>query len=140
MWQIERHGRVVMGRIVRFEDDADAGKYCDEWRRHANAVDGKFVVCADYRSVPVFSPGAAEELKKLMTGLNDRIERSAILVDPQHATNALQVARLAREVRNDQRRRFEDAKTMADWLSEVCAPEERASIETFLASTRKSSA
>jgi hypothetical protein len=64
-----------------------------------------------------------------MTGLNDRVERSAILVDPRHATNALQVSRLAREARHDHLRRFDDAKAMAEWLSEVCDPDERASIE-----------
>jgi hypothetical protein len=137
MWQIERHGHVVMGRVVRFEDDADAANYCLEWRRQAAAVDGKFVVCADYRLVPVFSPAAAEELKQLMTALNDRIERSAMLVDRRHATNAMQVARLARETHNEQRRRFDELPAMMGWLAEVCDADERAAIEAFLGVTRR---
>lgn len=132
MWWIERHGRVVMGRIASFDDDADAERYCDEWRRRAAELPGRFLVCADYRRVPVFSPAAAEALKHLMNELNPRVERSAMLVDAHHATHALQVNRLARETANDARRRFDNAESLAAWLGEVCRPDERAAVAAFL--------
>jgi len=133
MWQIERHGRVIMGRIVAFADDADAERYCDEWRRRAGEIVGRIIVCADYRRVPVFSPGAAEALKHLMEGLNARIERSAMLVDAAHATHSMQVSRLAREAAHQARRRFDDAATMEAWLDEVASDEERQAVRAFLA-------
>lgn len=133
MWSIERAGRVVMGRIVAFDDDADAQRYCDEWRRRADEVHGRILVCADYREVPVFSPAAAEALKALMNGLNTRVERSAMLIDARHATHALQVNRLARETHHEARRRFADAAELTAWLGEVCVPSERAAVAAFLA-------
>jgi hypothetical protein len=132
MWEIGRHGRVVMGRIVSFDDDADAERYCEEWRRRAAEVDGRFVVCADYRRAPVFSPAAAESIKRLMAQLGERVERSAILIDPAHATHAMQVSRLAREAGHEARRRFAEVETLLGWLDDVCTIDERHAVRSFL--------
>lgn len=132
MWTIERHGRVVMGRIVAFDDEADAERYCAEWRRRAEEIEGKIVVCADYRRVALFSPGAAEALKQLMTALGPRVERSAMLVDRAHATHALQVTRLAREAAHEARRRFDDPEATLAWLAQVCSADEAHAMRRFV--------
>jgi len=122
----------MMGRIVAFEDDDDAERYCAEWRRRAAEIEGKMLVCADYRRVPVFSPAAAESLKQLMAELGPRVERSAMLVERAHATHALQVSRLARETAHEARRRFDDLEAMVAWLQELCSSDESDAMCRFL--------
>lgn len=128
-----RSGRVVEGRPFVLKTREQAVAYCDEFRRHVTAAHPKAVIVADYRAIPVFAPDVADELQRLMTDMNRFVERSAILVAKEHATNALQVARVVREAHNEQRRRFTDPRELVVWLAEIVTPAERARIQAFLA-------
>jgi hypothetical protein len=131
-----RAGRVVEGRPSVLKTRAQAIAYCDEFRRYVPSAKPKAIIVADYRAIPIFPPEVADELQRLMTEMNPWVERSAVLVAPDHATNALQVARVVREARNDRRRSFTDAGALASWLGEVLTREEQARVEAFLAETR----
>jgi hypothetical protein len=133
-WVVERRvDRLVEGRVVVLEPGDDVRAYCDEFRRLIRTSPGDVLVCADYRRVAIFPPAVADELKRLMIDMNPRVERSAILVAPAHATNALQVERVVREAQLASRRRFEDKDALLAWMREVATPAENARLEAFLA-------
>ena len=131
-WVVEvRVGRLVEGRPLALKTREDAIGYCDAFRRVVPAL-GHAVICADYRVVSVFAPEVADELARLMVDMNQYIDRSAILVAPEHATNVLQVQRVVRESHNENRRRFSDPAELQRWLAEVLAPAEQARLKEFL--------
>lgn len=137
MWMPEfivqnRVGRLVEGRILELRTLDAATRYCDAYRRLVPPGSHK-VVCIDYRHVRVFPPEVAEVLGRLMTSVNDRVERAAILVAQEHSTSALQVDRLTRASGHPDRRRFQDASALRAWLDEVLTPEERGRLASFLA-------
>lgn len=124
-------GRLVEGRPLSLRTRHDAIAYCAEFRLLVPPLRSA-VICADYRNVTVFPPDVADELARLMTEMNPYIERSAILVSAEHATNALQIQRVVRETHNENRRRFTDAHELARWLGEVLGPHERERLAQFL--------
>lgn len=131
-WIVDRQvGRLVEGRVFGFRDRDDARAYCDEFRIAVRKAHEN-IICADYRPISVFSPDAADELKKLMVDMNPLVVRSAILVAPSHATNALQVERVVRETKHDARRRFTDKDEMLAFLGEIATPDELARAKAFL--------
>ncbi len=131
-WVVEvRVGRLVEGRPLALKTREDAVGYCDAFRRIVPGA-RRVVICADYRAVSVFAPEIADELARLMVDMNQYIERSAILVAPDHATNVLQVQRVVRESHNENRRRFTDAAELQRWLAEVLSPAEQARLKEFL--------
>ena len=133
-FEVERiEGRVVGGRPLELKTAEGARAYCDEFRRLITGYPGLTVVCADYREVDVFPPVVMDELQRLMADMNDKLERSAILVARDHATNAMQVARVVRQTENTGRRRFDDPAAMRAWLAEILTPAESDAIERFLA-------
>ena len=134
-WVVSVHvGRVVEGRPFDLATREDAASYCAEFRRLVPPLK-RAVICADYRAITVFPPHAADELARLMADMNPYIERSGVLVAPDHATNALQVHRFVRETHHESRRRFLDPDEMARWLGEILTPPERERVVSFLSST-----
>ena len=127
-----RAGRLVEGRPWALDTVADGRAYCDEFRRLIRALPRPAVICADYRYMTIFRPAIADELRALMTDMNSLIERSAVLVAPEHATHSMQVERVVREARDDRRRRFGDAAALRTWLAEVLDRDEQARLDAFL--------
>jgi hypothetical protein len=84
----------------------------------------RIIIAADWRQCRVFTPSVAERATKMLTGSNPRVERSAILHDAGQATSILQVLRIAREAKLQNRRVFTDSAEMRAWLAEVTQPDE----------------
>ena len=125
-------GRVVEGRPTELKTRDGAIAYCAEFRRLVPPL-RRAVICADYRLVPVFPPDVADELKRLYDDMNPYIERSAVLVAPEHATGVLQVGRVMKETGHVERRRFTDPAQVVAWLGEVLSRAETARVAAFLA-------
>ena len=125
-------GRLVEGRPGILRDAADAKRYTDEFRRLIPLANPRAIVLADYRGVAIFPPDVADVLARLMADMNPFIERSAILVDPAHATAVLQVGRVVSAAHNEQRRRFSDRVELERWLGEIATPGELARARAFL--------
>lgn len=125
-------GRLVEGRPLSLRTRHDAIAYCAEFRLLVPPL-RRAVICADYRAIAVFPPEVADELSRLMADMNPYVERSAILISSDHATNALQINRVVRETQNENRRRFTNAHELARWLGEVLDPHERERLAHFLA-------
>jgi hypothetical protein len=69
----------------------------------------------------------------MLTAVNPRIERSAILHRDDQATSVLQVMRLIKEAQSPHRRVFTNPFEMQSWLGEVLNDTERERLRVFLA-------
>jgi hypothetical protein len=95
----------------------------------------KYAIVADWRNVHVMAPDTAAAARKMLTTVNPRVTRSAILTAPANPTTNLQTVRLIREAENPNRRHFTSTTQLHAWLAEVLTSEEAARLETFLASS-----
>jgi hypothetical protein len=125
-------GRVMEGRPLVLKTVEGARRYCDEFRHLLRAQGTPSIVCADYRAVEVFPPAVVDELQRLMTEMNPFVERAAVLVSPEHPTNAMQVQRVVRETEHPGRRRFTSVAEAAAYLAEVLTREETERVQRFL--------
>ncbi|CAN5781721.1 hypothetical protein BH09MYX1_BH09MYX1_19270 [soil metagenome] len=124
--------RIACGRPGLLRDRAQALAYCNEFRRLIPTAKPKAIIVADYRGVAIFPPDVAEELARLMSDMNPLIERSAILVDPSHATAALQVGRVVQASHNENRRRLTSRADLETWVGEIATLAELGRIRAFL--------
>jgi hypothetical protein len=98
----------------------------------AGKLAGQVVISGDYRRMRILSPDVAEKFVVMLTAANPRVERSAILCSPDHATALLQIERTVKQAANPSRRTFRDAAELSAWLGEVLTVEERARLFSFL--------
>lgn len=84
-----------------------------------------FVIAADWRGCTIFTPPVAEAVVKMLTGVNGRIERSALLHRSDHATSVLQVMRVVREAAAPNRKLFTEPAALVDWVSQVVGDDEK---------------
>lgn len=96
-------------------------------------VDTAVVIAADWRPCKVFTPDVAARVGTMLSQVNDRIERSAILHRADAATSVFQVFRLVKESATDRRKVFTQVDEMRRWLGEVLSPGEQQRLTTFLA-------
>jgi hypothetical protein len=94
--------------------------------------DTKVVIAADWRSVGVMAPETAVRAREMLTSVNARVSRSAILTLPENSTTNLQVVRLIREAESPNRRHFTAASQLCAWLSAALDAEEARRLRLFL--------
>jgi hypothetical protein len=128
-----RVGRLVEARFVSLADVDEVSRFERAMADAFAAVGGPSVVCADWRQANTLRPDVAERLIALLQRGNPFVERSAILLAPEHATFSLQVERLVREAKNPARKSFRQAAPMVEFLGEVLTPAEKARAAAFLA-------
>jgi len=132
--------KIVSGRLLEIDvcagyrevSDVDAmiGMMGAEFARMPEPT--RIVIAADWRACRLLTPQVAERAVQMLSGSNPRVERSAILHNPQQATSVLQVMRLAREAQLTYRRVFTEADEMKAWLSEVLTPAEISRLDVLL--------
>jgi hypothetical protein len=92
----------------------------------------KYSIVADWRNVHTMPPETAERAGQMLSAVNPRVVRSAILTLPENPTTNLQVLRLIREAENVNRQHFTAAPALHAWLSEVLTSEESQRLRVFL--------
>ena len=135
MFTVEhRVGRLLETRTANLATLDEVAAFGARFREVASALTApQVVICGDYRGMRIFSPDVAERFVVMLTAANPRVERSAILCSPDHATALLQIERTVRQAANPSRRTFRDAAELTAWLGEVLTPDERARVAAFLA-------
>jgi hypothetical protein len=96
-------------------------------------LEPKLIIAADWRPCKLFTQEVADRAIKMLTFVNTRIERSAVLHREDAPTSVLQVMRLVRESKFDHRRLFTDPHKVEQWLEDILTPPERARLKLFLA-------
>lgn len=125
-------GRLITTRLFALPSRAAAVEFAERFTEVTARVPGVVMICADYRPITIFSPEVADVLLSLMAAHNSRVERSAILAMPEHATHSLQTARLAKSSGHQMRRRFTSDVEMLSWLGEALTPAELQRARAFL--------
>jgi len=125
-------GRLLEARLEALRTVEDVARFEEAMRQGFDRVEGKAIVCADWRKANVLPPAVAERMIALLERGNPRLERSAILLAKEHATFNLQVERVVREAKNSARRTFRDAAAMVAWLGESLTAVERDWVARFL--------
>lgn len=127
-------GRLIEARVYSLltRDDADA--YSASLASIVNTLpDGTAgVLCADHRFAPVYPQPVTDRLVELFQYMNERLERVAIIVNPEAATLYMQLVRIAREANNSARRVFRDVEPALTHLSASLVRGEIDRVRTFL--------
>lgn len=125
-------GRLVEVRVASLRTMAEFDQYCADLRACCERVPGRLVGCADIRRVQLFPPDVADALIGLLTSVNTKFERSAILLPAQAPTFAMQMERLVRQSKSAARKTFRDGGAAARWLSEILSRAEAARLDDFV--------
>jgi hypothetical protein len=99
----------------------------------------KVVICCDMRGNTVMHPDVAEQVIGLLRSDNPLVERGGYLIDGQ-AVFGLQIERVVREAKNENRRTFSSLPQLLDFLSPVLTSEEHQRLLEFLAAPLRRSA
>jgi hypothetical protein len=119
---------VMRGKVTREEIEAARNVAAGLAQR----VQGLCVVIGDYRATKFLLGEDAEHLVQTLRLVNERIERSAIVVSASSAVGVLQTERVIREAKHPARRAFRDPHEAAAWLGEVLNDGERARLRVVL--------
>lgn len=92
----------------------------------------RIVTAADWRGCRIFTPEIAVRVHDVLSTINLRLERAAILQNAGFSTSVMQGQRLTREAQHPDRRVFTDAAAMVDWLGEVLTPSETTWLRVWL--------
>src|SRR5690242_12060312 len=103
-----RVGRLYEHRILSIDSEAELQALGDRAREVMTAHGGKTVVCADYRKVRVLKPEFTTTWVERIRQMNPNVERSVVLVTPNHATFGLQMERMVKDAAHPARRVFYD--------------------------------
>ena len=135
MFTVEHHvGRLIETRTSHLSSLGEVADFGARFREIAARLPAEqVVICGDYRGMRIFSPDVAERFVAMLTAANPRVERSAILCSPDHATALLQIERTVKQAASSSRRTFRDAAELTAWLGDVLTDDERARVAAFLA-------
>lgn len=99
------------------------------------ALEGKAVLCTDWRGMQVLPQPVAEILLNIIRSDNARVERQGVLLDPS-AIIGMQLDRLLRNAGKMDTRAFRDSNKMQTWLGELLSIPERTQMRKFLGAGR----
>jgi hypothetical protein len=132
--------QVLVGRLLEvrvaagFRSVADVDALFVEIGRQIAGVRAgqRHVTVVDWRLCPLMAPEAAQRLASRIATKNDTTLRSGALASPNSPTAVLQFVRVIRDAGNPDRKLFEDADELYEWLAEVLDPAERRRLLAFL--------
>ena len=132
VWSSEnRLGRLIELRVVT---PMSADEMLELQQTHlevTRGVEGDYAVVVDMRRAQVFPPQISERFIALMSQLNPRLLRSAILIN-ESAVLGLQAERAIEAAGNPDRKTFRDPVALERWLGEVLTERERLRLRSFL--------
>jgi hypothetical protein len=136
MFSVNCHvGRLIETRLHALASLEEVAQLGERFRDVAARLPhAQLVICGDYRGLRVFAPEVAERFTTMLSRENARVERSAILCSPEHATSMLQIERTVKNAGSPSRRAFRVQPDLEAWLGEVLTDEEKARLSQFLAS------
>jgi hypothetical protein len=137
--------RIVVGRLLEIEvrDGYRTVADIDELAQKLTATIASVpltvrpVIVADWRSCNVLTPPVAEAAVTMMSSVNARIERSALLHAADASTSVFQLMRLVKETSVPYRRMFTEPSQLQLWLGEILSDEENERLRAFLLGTRR---
>jgi hypothetical protein len=127
-----RVGRLVEIRIEPLTSvDRVESLNCAVFGALRNAGPGA-IICADHRRASPLSVEVADAWSRGMRAANDKIARSAVLVDPANSTYNLQLERVVRCALSPTRRLFSDPAELLEWMQDALTDAEERGLRAFL--------
>ena len=130
--------RLAVGRLIEvclndIRTVAEWNAFLRPFRRAVAATQGRLVICADYRELRVLTPAVAEAVLDSLKTVNQRHDRSALLLPKNAPTLRLQLDRLVREAKDTNRRTCILPEEAEAWLAPCLNEQERTRLTQFLA-------
>lgn len=128
-------GRLIEARIFALWTDADADRYARAFWALARSKQGEPLplLLADHRPVRAYPASVLAHLDQVFASLNVKLERVAILTDPQHAAVTVQLQRTVDRAGFANRKLFTDPDAALAHLQPALTPAERARAAAFVA-------
>ncbi len=126
-----REGRLIELRVVTPMSAEEMLALQEKHLEVTRGVEGEYAVAVDMRRAQVFPPQIAERFIALMSRLNPRLMRSAVLIN-ESAVLGLQAERAIETAGDADRRAFRDPVALEHWLGEVLTARERSRLRDFL--------
>lgn len=126
-----RHGRLVELRVVTPVTVEEVVELQKAHMAVTQAVDGDYVAAVDLRRAHVFPPQIFERFLAMMSQLNPRLLRSAILINGS-AVLGLQAERAIESAGHPDRKAFREPQELVRWLGEVLSESETSRLRLFL--------
>ena len=126
-----REGRLVELRIVTPISSAEMVELQETHLAVTESVESDYVAAVDLRRAHVFPPEISEHFIRMMSQLNPRLVRSALLVN-QSAILGLQAERAIEAAGNPDRKTFREPHEMESWLGEVLNASELTRLRRFV--------
>ena len=137
MHSVANHvGRLIETRVTSPLTIQEAQQLAGDLLAAMHDLSRRYIGVVDLRGAHVFPADVAEMLIKLLSGNAPHVIRTGLLIGDS-AVFALQVERGIRTSDPDKRRAFRSAEDLKAWLGEVLTPDEKASLERFLAGGAK---
>jgi hypothetical protein len=127
-----RVGRLYEHRLGTLSSEAELAALRERGLSIMQASPRPVVVCADYRGVKFVKAELVTPFIEFLRKTSPKVERSAVLLAPDHAIFTLQMTRMVREANFPQRRTFNVPRDLETWLAEVLTVEERARLAAFI--------
>ena len=133
MFSSKNHvGKLVEMRIAPPITPQQVLELRDSHLQVVGAIAGDFAIAVDLRRASVFPQQISDQLIAMMSQLNPRVLRSALLVN-ESAVLGMQVERAIEEAGLANRRAFRRAADLEAWLAEVLDAAELRRLQEFLA-------
>lgn len=133
MFTSENHAGCLVE--LRLASPIDEAEMADLTSRHLEVLaqtPDRYVIAVDLRRAYVFPAAITDRFIGMMSQVNPRLERSALLIN-ESAILGLQAERAIEEAGNPNRRTFRTSAELKAWLAEVLTTEERQRLDSFLA-------
>lgn len=125
----ERHGQLVLARVVWPFPPEDVPKMLQEQKRIQSQHNNPSVILLDARPASVVPREVADGMITALT--TRRVRRIAILAAPKFIAE-MQLERILRTAQQENGRVFTEPGPAQVWLSELLTPEEKKLLEDFL--------
>jgi hypothetical protein len=131
----------VVGRLVEVRIEAGY-RSVEDLEAMAGMVTAAFdqvpnhesvVLVADWRRCDtLMGAGIADRAVEVLTRVNPRILRGALVLQPDSPTAIMQLVRIVKESNHPNWQIFTSTEALCQWLGEVTSPEERARLVALL--------
>lgn len=125
-------GRLVNVRVGRLASVADVESLCAAVFAAVLRAGPDAVIFSDVRKTTPLTSEVATAWSRAMRKANEAVARSALLLDPLNTMFNLQVERVVHCAGHEQRRLFNDAEDLRNWLDAGLTSTERAGLRVFL--------
>jgi hypothetical protein len=125
--------RLVEVRLASPLTKSDIERMTELVRLNVIAAPAKVVVCGEVTGLAMLQPEWEDVILKAFLRDNPKVERAAFLVSGRGSPFGMQLMRLVRSAGNPQRRVFDDARELVEYVTPALNADELVHVRSLLA-------